>query len=423
MDNLEEAFLKVIGELFTVNFNKVLQFLFGLIIFVGLIGNALNICVYSKRNMRQSLTFRLLLGLSLTDITILAICALESFIEYKFNFDIRAFSILACKLDTFLAYFLTQARNFLSMGITIERARILSSLQKKPKKSIQLKCSSSETLNTLQSLVYTRKNLSSSNLHSSGIIETSFNNKAQTLAKNILSLPKKSIYKLEKVVYGLLICLFVMNFHFMLFLRVNYSPITNKLKKNASQNNNKNISYEITDDMKNLYEFSECSSEYGSFYETFLDTLWFWLDASLYFLVPFFTMSIAFFFIKFKLKKINRNYNSFIDNYHYNYNKKIFMKKIRKNNKIIYLLFLINMFFFLSIVPFFVFSIYKKISPLADDNVLFKSFVEILFYTNNAFNIFFYGITSKKYRQEFRKFFKRNKARKSFGCEIFKKKD
>ena len=94
--------------------------LFASIIIIGLIGNFLNILVYSKANMRTKLTFQLLLSLSITDFIILLLCFIESSIENQFEIDLRAYSLIACKLDTFLAYFITQTRNFLSMAITIE---------------------------------------------------------------------------------------------------------------------------------------------------------------------------------------------------------------------------------------------------------------------------------------------------------------
>ena len=96
-----------------------LQFVFEPVQIIGLKGNVLNILIYSKVNIRKS-TFQLLLSLSITDFIILLLCGIESSIEYQFEIDLRAYSLIACKLDTFLAYFLTQTRIFLSMAITIE---------------------------------------------------------------------------------------------------------------------------------------------------------------------------------------------------------------------------------------------------------------------------------------------------------------
>ena len=91
---------------------------------MGLIGNFLNVLIYSKKKMHKSLIYQLLLSLSITDFIILLLCGIETSIENQFEIDLRAYSLIACKLDTFLAYFLTQTRNFLSMAITIESKKI-----------------------------------------------------------------------------------------------------------------------------------------------------------------------------------------------------------------------------------------------------------------------------------------------------------
>ena len=104
-----------------------IQYLFASLIVLGLIGNLVNVFIYNslRLSIRRSLTFKLLLGLSITDFVILLLSGLESGIENGFDIDLRTYSIVACKFDTFLAYFLTQTRNLLSMAITIESKRII----------------------------------------------------------------------------------------------------------------------------------------------------------------------------------------------------------------------------------------------------------------------------------------------------------
>ena len=97
-----------------------IQILFASVLVIGLVGNFLNVLIYSKMRTSKSLTFQLLLGLSITDFIILFLCAFESSIQRQFEIDMRTYSLAACKIDTFLVYFLTQTRNFLSMAITIE---------------------------------------------------------------------------------------------------------------------------------------------------------------------------------------------------------------------------------------------------------------------------------------------------------------
>ncbi len=106
-----------------------LQITFSLLIIIGLIGNGLNILIYTKAQIRKSLIFQLLLCLSLADFSILLLCGVVSSIEIKFNIVLASNSTVACKLETFLTYFLTQTRNFLSMAITIESNETLMILK------------------------------------------------------------------------------------------------------------------------------------------------------------------------------------------------------------------------------------------------------------------------------------------------------
>ena len=99
---------------------RMLKYLFLSIVAIGIIGNSINIVIYSRNKIRKVLTFRFLLCLSITDLVILLFCGIETGIEYKFDINLRNISSVACKFGSFLVYFLTQSRNFLSMAITLE---------------------------------------------------------------------------------------------------------------------------------------------------------------------------------------------------------------------------------------------------------------------------------------------------------------
>ena len=102
-----------------INLVLILRILFILIIITGIIGNVINIMVFSKKKMRKLATFRFLLYLSIIDLIILVMCGVETFFSVAFNIDLRVFHMLFCRCNTFLAYFLLQTRNVLSMAITI----------------------------------------------------------------------------------------------------------------------------------------------------------------------------------------------------------------------------------------------------------------------------------------------------------------
>ena len=205
----------------------------------------------------------------------------------------------------------------------------------------------------------------------------------------------------RNLIFAVVIFLLAINFHFILFL-----GIKSKSNLKRSFGLNRSQFFEIESIEKPL-EY-ECSSEHDTWYKTFLDTIWFWLDMFIYFVVPFITMSITYSLIAFELRKINRNYGKFLDNSICNqHNKKNFSKKIQRNNKIIYILLGINSYFCLSILPFFLFTIFKNNKWFLSirRNDFLQTFIEILFYSNNAFNIFFYGFSSKTYMNSLREIF------------------
>ena len=197
-----------------------------------------------------------------------------------------------------------------------------------------------------------------------------------------------------KALLIVIVFLFLMNFHFLLFLNIKEFPNINQVDKNETSSHH--------------HGHLECASELGTWYSNFMDKTWFWVDIFVYFVIPFLTMCITFSIIKFKLKSINRNYATILlDNTYNNYNKSIYLRKIKRNNKIIHFLLGTNTYFCLSIVPFIFFSLFKSMNKyLSERDIYYVRFlVEILFYSNNALNIFFYGFTSKEFRKALKRVF------------------
>jgi hypothetical protein len=223
---------------------------------------------------------------------------------------------------------------------------------------------------------------------------------------------------LGKIMACLVSLLFFVNIHFIIFLEIKEDFKMNKEKnfiENYSLNELNTTMNDIDDTPRHLYDRFECSAELGSWYANFMDRTWFWVDVFVYFVIPFLTMCFTFSIIKLKLRSINRNYAAILlDKTYNNYNKAIYLRKIKKNNKIIYLLFGINAYFCLSIVPYFVFSLFKNVFSNLKAKQIFqvKSLVDILFYSNNALNIFFYGFTSREYRRAIKGIFLCGKNKK-----------
>jgi len=125
-------------------------------------------------------------------------------------------------------------------------------------------------------------------------------------------------------------------------------------------------------------------------------------------------MSISFFIIYTQVKKSNQKYARFLAQKKYKSNARIYLKKIRLNKQMLLRLSLVNAYFFASIMPHFVFNIFLRGGDehfSASTNYLIKTFVEILFFSNNALNFFFYGISSEKFRQELVRIVKRQPKR------------
>ena len=140
----------------------------------------------------------------------------------------------------------------------------------------------------------------------------------------------------------------------------------------------------------------DCLAKRNSSYEYFLNVVWFWIDMLVYFVIPLCTMSLSFVFIMSKINSSNKSYTNFLFNRDYKANSRIYKKKIKKNKQIVSTLFFINLYFFVSTMPYFVFNILVQ----THGSYLLEAFVNILFYSNNALSLFFYGITSNKFRNE-----------------------
>ena len=151
---------------------KLLQKCFMFIIVIGLIGNAINVFVYTKKTMRLHLSFRLLLLMSILDFIILSLCGTELISDFFFEIKLRTSSIILCKTNTFLTYFLTQIRNVLSLAIIVQRALILLNLNRTHVRNDSLFQSSSAIKSTV-SMIKSSNTLEV--LHFNGKMSPSYN--------------------------------------------------------------------------------------------------------------------------------------------------------------------------------------------------------------------------------------------------------
>ncbi len=105
---------------------KLIIFLLPFIIFFGIIGNILNIFIFSRKTLKSNSTFRFLLYLSVFDLLVLLVCAPDAFLRFGYQIHIRQLSIYTCRLHTFFTYLFTHASSSILMMISIDRALIIS---------------------------------------------------------------------------------------------------------------------------------------------------------------------------------------------------------------------------------------------------------------------------------------------------------
>jgi hypothetical protein len=241
-----------------------------------------------------------------------------------------------------------------------------------------------------------------------------------------------SRFSVNRVVLLILLLLILMNIHYILFLKLHSdtddkSVIDNlNLKLGVIRNTHKkkNISFSASSSSlassssslmssrhnifnltaqqilnSNLLDGASCYAQENSVHEYFLQKVWIWIDLSVYSLIPFCTNLVCSLLIIFKVRKLNRNYFQFLRNKDYEYNKKTYEKKIKKNNQICLMLLYCNLYFFISMLQFWIFFyFFKDTKDQIDDRVYL--YVYIILYTNNAIDFIIYSFSSERYREE-----------------------
>ena len=207
---------------------------------------------------------------------------------------------------------------------------------------------------------------------------------------------------------GLILC--VLNFHHIVFL-----SLTNRLENdsaydyktvifNNSSYPNDSMLYNFVDDYveKQIEITQKCFAQSGSLYEKFLLNTWFWLDLSAYSLIPATGMIIFSLIIMLRMKKINKSYLQLLTDQNYQFNRRNYLKKIRKNRQIMLMLLNSNVYFIFTMVQFWIFVYFFKgtRSKYNDYHHVIELYVYILVYSNNAFDFLFYSLSSEKYREE-----------------------
>ena len=224
------------------------------------------------------------------------------------------------------------------------------------------------------------------------------------------------IKKMEHFLLTVVLILIMMNMHFLFLLEITLKVDSDveaaKAEKEANTVENyltrsvvtpqTNVTAKtsltgLTSSSNNYSTSLECTPDNNFYYSFFLRYVWFWLDMVVYFVIPLFTMSISFLFIRVKLRRTNENYSFYLASENSKCNAKIWLKRIKKNRQILVKLLLVNSYFFFSSLPYYV---YNFLIDYPKQNYYLLTLFNILFYSNNACSFFLYGISSQQYRKE-----------------------
>jgi hypothetical protein len=420
-----------------------LEIIAPMILAVGLLGNIINLYVFTRPIFRTSSlsTFRFLAYLSLIDLLYLLIGLSHIMIIVYTGYDYRTYSSFVCSVHSFLTLYLSHLSSNVLAGVSVFRCVTLNRL--KPVKPIYfngnaVKIEQSENPKETYN-VYRRSN--------------------KPLTQRIFS----CFGQADAVVLVIMLILFLFDCHYLIWMRL--STIESyELKGNYTDKSDP-----FANDPKayNKITYVACHpSETGQvFYYTFLRKTWIWIDLFLYSYVPFTVMIVCTVLIIYRLYKITknlkgttkkssettkhkdlsdpllwkRNKKSFdnsnlltiptvqtqisnetnsiiIDKNKSNNNSKAnskgstpkayteqFKKTARKNSQIYKLLLTVNLFFFVLVTPL---VLSNSLDILGESDHIFRDLVYTLAYLNHALNFIFYGFSCKIYRMILIDFFK-----------------
>jgi hypothetical protein len=138
---------------------------------------------------------------------------------------------------------------------------------------------------------------------------------------------------------------------------------------------------------------------------------------SIYSCIPVSIMFFCSIHIILKFRKMNKEYLKRSINNNHKFNRKNYLKKIKKNRQICLMILNSNLYFLLSMLQFWLcFYFYGKNSDQTEN--IIQLYVYIFVYANNAVDFAIYGISSSRYRREVFEIFltsKTNRRNKSSG--------
>jgi hypothetical protein len=330
-----------------------------IIIFIGVFGNVINIFVFGKKCMRSVPTFRFLLYLSIINLFVILTCTFDDLMTFGFKIQIRLQSSLACKLQTFMVSWLPQMSSLVLMIVSIDRALVVYN---------RSKCFNTSCVEkTILLIAIVLITINSHHIFYFDLL-------LETQSSDHSLFEKESNYKLD-------------------YYLSNMKP---EKWENEFQVENPNSLFDSNLE-KDKHLFYLCYPPSNTIYYFFLISVWKWVDTLIYSILPFLVMIICSFLIIMEIKRKGSAHSLLISS---NLNKIITQNRTKRNNQILLMLISTNLYFILCSLPYCIsnYNVSLDRSDTSSSNSLY--IVHILAYSNNAFNFFFYGLFSKKYREE-----------------------
>ena len=409
------------------------------ILVIGIVGNTINLIVFSRRNMRKVSTFRYLMYLAVFDLLVLASGPTHLLIKQIFNNDLRIHSNMMCKLHTYVTYVSSHVSSLILMTVSIDRVIKIKSLASSQSNSQHRNSNFAEIISNkiainlneqehsqlldvkfeanVNRVVYNRTDSKVKFSAEINSLKTKKSNQYRqdcSIDSNVSFANDKFVYSVSEentlgknncfkcmcqnlsvdvTVIIIVVVIAFLNIHYLFFLRM-YSQVNLNFLSGLLLDNL--LSYDDSFLLKN-----KCLAETNSDYETFLKHYFFWIDMSVYSIIPFVVMCVCSLIIAVELRRVNTNYFQLVANKDHGLNRNNFLRKIKKNRQICVMLFNSNFYFFFVMLQYWIcFFLFKNSVGKYEILSTLQSFVYIFLYTNNAFEFLIFGITSEKYRME-----------------------
>jgi hypothetical protein len=317
---------------------------FILIIVFGIIGNIINIKIFSNKYMHRTSSFKYLLFLSLIDLIFLSTTCANSLLTIAYSIDIRLLSSFLCKFGTFLSNWSIQIASWTLMLANVNMSlKIINRNTNRKKPNI-----------TILILIFMIFLIAFLNIHYLILM-----NRNET----IMRLNHSTSIDRNKIIINL-----------------NKNSSLDQLNRIINKlNNNKNKGDVNLVEIEQKFIKYECKPEVGSKYEYFLEIPWSWISTLFFALIPFISNTFLFISVSNSLKKSK-------------------YKKLMVDNDFKKFILISNLVFGLFSFPFYFNLVYFHMKPFQMESSRYETMAHLFFYLKHSVSFLMYFFTFKRFR-------------------------